>query len=362
MWQRVTVLLFLTLLSACQQGNDTAAHATTSEHPLLLQTVLVSQQAVPRYYSATGYTNIARTIEISTSQSGSIEKLLVNEGDTVKAGELLAVIDEAELATSIKQATDALNSAEINLKDRQQDLNTTSRLWQSQAIPAEQLRKAQVQLDLVKSQLAQANSELKRQQARKPYFRITSPIDARVVKRWVSQGDLAIVGKPLIQLEATQGLEFETALPAQWMAQVKVGDTYPVRLHDNSKPVTATVSHIVRSANRITQTCQIKLALADSDKLSAGLSGQVDFIIAEEQQLLIPEEALTQKAGVQGVFRVEGQNRAQFTPVQTERRWQQQRVILSGLESGETVVLNPPAVLRDGAPIELATAGSNEKH
>lgn len=172
-----------------------------------------------------------------------------------------------------------------------------------------------------------------------------------MVKRWVSQGDLANVGKPLLRLEAIKGLEFETALPAQWIDQIHVGDSYQLRLHHRKQLVTVNVSHIVHSTNRVTQTCQVKLSLPEVDHLSAGLSGQIDFIIAQEKHRLIPQSSLITKAGVVGVFRLSKDNKAYFTPVKTERSWQHQQVILSGLEKDAWVVLNPPSSLRDGTPI-----------
>lgn len=357
MWRQVKLLLgSLILLTACQgRGGEAVVYHAPEMPTLSLQTALVTSQKVPRYYSATGYTNVARRIEVSTSQAGSIKKLQVNEGDRVKAGDLLIVIDESELFTAIKQAKTAIQSAKINLKDRQYDFKTAQRLSQTRVIPAEQFRKAQVQLELARSQLTQANSELKRQQVRKPYYRITSPINARVVKRWVNQGDLAVTGKPLLQLEAIQGLEFETALPVQWISRIKVGDQHQLKLHDSDKTINAKVSHIIHSTNRITQTCQVKLSLPDSNTLSAGLSGQVNFKVAEENHLLIPEVSLIKRAGVQGVFRVDKNRIVRFTPVKTERLWKKQWIVLSGLEAGESVVLNPAANLRDGTHIKMAS-------
>ena len=349
----ILTLISLIVLSACQEEKSSLVYDSPKMPVFSVQTARVSQQAVPRYYSATGYTKIARTIEISTSQSGTIEKLEVDEGDAVKAGALLVVIDESELLTTIKQAKSSIKSAKINLKDRQLDFKASQQLRQSKVIPAEQLRKAQVQLDLANAQLIQANSELSRQQARKPYYRITSPIDARVVKRWVSQGDLAVIGKPLLQLEAIHGLEFETALPVQWIEQIKLGDAYQLKLHNTAAPVAATISHIVHSVNRTTQTCLVKLSLADSSDLNAGLSGQLDFIIAKEKSLVVPESSLINKAGVQGVFRLDDNSKVQFTPVKTERLWQGQRLVISGLEQDESIVLDPPSGLRDGSKIAL---------
>lgn len=360
MWRCLILVLSNFLLSACQEGNKASVYSAPEIPSLSLSTATVVMQPVPRFYSATGYTNIARHIEVSTSQAGTIKQLKVNDGDIVKPGQLLIVIDESELITSIKQAKSLIKQARISLKDYQHDFNTAKRLRKTKIIPAEQLRKAQVQLNLAKSQLSQANNELKRQQARKPYYRITSPINAHVVKKWVNQGDLAVAGKPLLQLEALDELEFEAAVPVKWLDKIHVGDKYKLRLHDSDKSLPVKVSHIIHTANRITQTCKIKLALPNSSKLAAGLSGQIDFRIANEMQILIPKSALIKRAGVQGVFVVSdnGTNKPQahFTPVKTERHWQKQWIILSGVQAGEEIVLNPTKKLRDGTHIKMANA------
>ena len=279
MWR--CLILSVLILSACQNGdNKVAIYDVPKPLALSFSTATVVEQPVPRFYSATGYTNVARRIEISTSQAGTIKQLKVNEGDIVKEGALLAVIDESELLTLIKTSNSAIQQARINLKDRQHDLETTARLVKTRVIPTENLRKDKVQLALAQSQLSQAKSELKRQQSRKPYYRITSPIKARVIKKWVNQGDLAIAGKPLLQLEALEGLEFETALPVKWLDKIHLDDTYKLHLHGSNKNIIAKVSHIINTANRVTQTCKIKLALPNENKLTAGLSGQIDFRIA----------------------------------------------------------------------------------
>lgn len=348
----ILFLISFIVLSGCQEGSKHSVFEPEEQPALSLNIVPVINENVPRYYSATGYTNISRRIEVSTSQTGTIKKLLVTEGDVIKAGDPLILLDESELLTSIKQAESAIQTAKINLKDSRQDFNTAQRLIQSKVIPNEQFRKAKVQLDLAQSQLEQAKNDLKRQQARKPYHRITSPMNARVVKRWANQGDLAVTGKPLLQLEATKGMEFETALPAKWIHQIHIGDHYPLKLHTHNKPIAAKVSHVVRSANRITQTCQVKLSLPESVNLESGLSGQIDFLIAKEKHRLIPTSSLIKKAGVQGVFRLDKHQQARFTPIKTERTWKQYQLVLSGLNIGEKIVINPPATLRDGTPVK----------
>jgi multidrug efflux pump subunit AcrA (membrane-fusion protein) len=151
-----------------------------------------------------------------------------------------------------------------------------------------------------------------------------------------------------------KGIEFETALPVKWINQVHIGDSYQLKLHHNQQLIAATVSHIVPSANRITQMCQLKLSLPESVNLESGLSGQIDFIIAKEKHRLIPASALIKKAGVQGVFRLDLNQKVFFTPVKIERAWRQYQVVLSGLQVGEKLVTNPTTALRDGMFVKVA--------
>lgn len=344
------------LLSACAES-ESSVEMKTDISPVEVSFHAVRKHLVPRYYSATGYTNVSRSIEISTSQSATITELRVNEGELVEKGDLLVALDETELLSSIKRAESAIESAQIRLKDLAHDLDNSKQLRKKRVITAEQLRKASVQHNLAQTQLEQAQSELARQLARQPYHRINSPIHARVIKRWVNQGDLAVIGKPLLQLEAIGGLEFEAALPAKWAGSLHIGDAYLIKIHNRKAPVEALISHIVNSVDRATQTIQVKLALPDSEALEAGLSGQVDFVTGMEGQVLVDSSALVERGGVVGVFRIEN-NKARFTPVNFEREWQGYRVILSGLETSDTVINAPALSMKDGA---LVTVREKEK-
>ena len=354
----LALLFAITMLLACSDDKHSELEKQQVADPTSVILRDVFYEMVPRYYSATGYTSVSRNIEISTSQSATINVLSVNEGDLVTKGELLISLDESELLTSIRQAESAMASARIRLKDFEHDLRNATQLEAKRVITVDQLRKSQVQHQLAEAQLEQAKSELERQLARKPYHKIESPIDARVVKRWVEQGDLAVIGKPLLQLEAVDGLEFETAIPAKWVNSLHIGDSYSLIIHNRQEPMKARVSQIVNSVDRVTQTCQVKLSLLEPRKIEAGLSGQVDFIIAKDKHLLLETTALIKRAGVFGVFRVED-SKAIFTPVNFERKWQSYYVVLSGLSEKDKVVVNPPTSLRDG---EIVVSIEADKH
>jgi len=351
MINRIILIFFaLVFIVSCSDNTPPKAQYKTSSPLVRVKAEQVTSSAVPMFYSATGYTNVSRIVEISTSQSATIHELKVEEGDLIEQGELLIVLDESELLTSIRLAENSIKSAQIQLTDLAHDHRNAKQLREKRVITLEQLRKAKVQHKLAETRLSQAENELEKQLARKPYHRINSPIAARVIKLWVEQGDLALIGKPLLQLEALGDLEFETALPSKWVNSLNIGDTYPLKMHNLNKPINAVISHIVNSVDRVTQTYKVKLALSDSDSIQAGLSGQIDFVIGKEKHLLVNSSAIIKRAGVFGVFRAH-EGKARFTPVNTERRWQDYYVVLSGLNEHDQVITSSTEKLQDGTAI-----------
>ncbi len=335
-------------LSAC---TEPSAQNWPSPKPSIfdLPVVKAQIQTIPRYYSAPGHVVAAQRIEIAAKTSGFIQKMPVREGKIVKAGALLALIDNAQVSSAIAQAKAALQSAQAEVRDAMQDVKNYRRLNKKKVLSAEKLRKAKLRLSLGQVAVTKAQALLKAQRAEQIYLRLTSPIKARVVERLADVGDLASPGVPILRLEALQPFEFETAIPAQWVRSLQRGQSVPIQFDGLPKAVNGKITHIIHAADPITQTCKIKLTLPA--KQLTGLFGKALFTVNTERLLTIPEKALIKRVGVTGVYQVDQDKNAYFVSVHVGKQWQQQRVILAGLNSGDIVVQTPPIQLHDGSKI-----------
>ena len=340
--------IFCLWLSAC---TEPPTHNLPSPKPSTfdLPVVKAQMQTLPRWYYAPGHVVAAQRIEIAAKTSGFIQKISVQEGEIVKAGALLALIDHAPVSSAIVQAEAALQSAQASVRDAMQDVKNYRRLNKKNVLSAEKLRKAELRLSLGQAVVTQTQALLKAHQAELVYLRLTSPVKARVVERLADVGDLASPGVPILRLEALQTLEFETAIPAQWVHSLLRGQSVPIQFDGLPKAVNGKITHIIHAADPITQTCKIKLTLPATQL--TGLFGKALFTVNTERLLTIPENALTERVGVTGVYQVDKQKKAYFVSVQLGRQWQQQRVILAGLNSGDIVVQTPPIQLHDGSKI-----------
>ena len=312
------------------------------------EVVSVKEQFIPKIYSAPGYTAALNNIEISSKYNGVVTELLVDAGDIVKKDQLLLVIDEAVNKQSIEQVKKEIEIAQVTVTDAKKDVNNFEQLRKVQSISEEKLRKARLLLAHSQSTLLKAKAKLIETKAATPYLRIKSPENSRIVKRLIDKGDLATLGSPLLHLEVLDPLVFETTIPVQWVTKLTTGQSINIKLNSM---VTGTITQIINSADPITQKCIVKLELASSLNVPTGLFGQAQFVIDKELLLTIPDKALIKRVGITGVFRVDKDNLIWFTPVRYERKYNNQRVILSGLKAQDKVVISPSESLRDGLTI-----------
>jgi len=344
-------IIFLVLgclwLTACTEPSP---HDLPLPKPSTFDLPLVKAQiqSVPHYYSAPGHIVAAHRIEIATKTSGFIQKIPVREGEIVKAGALLAVIDDAQIVSAIAQAKATLQSAQAEEQEATADVKNFQRLNKKNLLSAEKLRQAKLRLSLGQFAVTKAQALLKAQQAEQIYSR--RPVKARIIERLKDVGDLASPGVPILRLEALHPLEFETVIPAQWVLQH--GQSVPIQFDGLPEAVKGKITHIIHAADPITQTCQVKLTLPTKSKQLTGLFGRALFTVKTEQLLTIPENTLIERAGIIGVYHVNKEKQAYFISVQLGRRWLQQRVILAGLNPEDIIVQTPITQLRDGSYIK----------
>lgn len=343
--QRLVLSIHLFVLMSC------LASFSQAENKI----VLVKEQLIPKVYSAPGYTAALNNIEISSKQTGFITQLLVEAGDIVEKDQLLLVIDETANMQSIEQVKKEIEIANVTVTDAKKDVDNFQRLRTVQSISEEKLRKARLLLAHSQSTLLKARAKLIETKAATPYLRVKSPEKALVVKRLADTGDLAVPGSPLLYLEVLNPVIFETTIPVQWVTKLTKEQTIKIKLNlsfagksDDLNTIKGTITQIISSADPITQKSTVKLELPSTLNIPTGLFGQAQFIIDTELLLIIPENALVNRVGITGVFRVDKKEQVWFTPVRYGRKYKNQRVILAGLKAQDKVIASPSESLRDG--------------
>ncbi len=340
------------VLSACddsdlyiQSINGQAIHAVSLSK--------IKQQTLPIILPVAGTVVSKERLKVASRITGFIETITVDEGDIVKPGDTLVEIDNAQIEAAIKGADAAVLAAKADLLDANGDVNRIKKLVKAKTMAEDDLRNAEVRRAQVVATLAIAKAELVAKRQERRYSHIKSPVHAQVRERLRDPGDLAATGDAILQLDVLGDMELEVYLPSTSIGNISVGQSVKVKVKAGDKLLLATVSSIVRGADEVTRRYKVKLLLPPNDRLTPGQFGLAQFVIGEKQVIVVAVSAITERAGIEGVFVKDSLNKLRFRSIRLGKSWQTNslqavREILAGLEIGMVVVTNPSVLLREG--------------
>jgi RND family efflux transporter MFP subunit len=344
-------LALAALLGACGKAPQTAAAPAATSRPL---PVMTASAGAPLEYTAVGSVVSAQRVEVASRLSGYIRDMLVQEGDRVRRGQLLARLDAADVEGGIRQGQAAGGAAEAALRDAQIDLERFQRLFERGSVSDNELRKVRLKFEAAREARNQARAGLDTALAQRAYAEITSPVDGVVVARHKRTGDLAVPGAPLLTLESGRGLLFETFVAEAQVAAIAAGKAVEVRVDGLPAPLKGTVSRVVPSGDPVSRSYQVKIALPETVGLMPGMFGRAAFGLGASSAPLVPRRALVERGGLTGVFVVDGEGRARFRWLRIAREWPDQVEVSAGLAADERFVAAATPALREGDRVTAA--------
>jgi len=334
--------VFVLAIAGCDSPVEVNPADKTPVAPTLqTEAVAVVRTRIPRIYKASGTVVAPQHFVVTSTINGFIENIAVKEGDKVEADTLLVQIDPTKVNQAIAQARAAVRSAAAELEDADDDVHKYRELLKEKAISEERLRKARLRQKKARASLAEARAGLQAHQSDLGYTHIRSPVEALVVERLKSVGDLSSPGTPILRLESLARREFETWVPESLLQHLVEGAQVDITLDALHRLVKGTITHIVDSSDPVTRTAKVKIALPADKDLMPGLFGHVVFVTGYREQLTIPESAIVIRAGVQGVYLLRSNGGTRFISVRAGAQVGDQRVILAGLRESDHVLAKP---------------------
>ncbi|MBQ0798214.1 MAG: efflux RND transporter periplasmic adaptor subunit [Porticoccaceae bacterium] len=341
-------------LSACSPNKDSAVE----EHPLRLETALVSSETLALEYTVVGNVISDHRVDISSKIAAYIRTINVVEGEHIRSDQVLATLDDSAISNAIAQARAALGSAKAQLDDASADLTRYQNLLKDESVAESRVQKTRLLRDTAKEQFNSATAALNSALAQRQYTQITSPVNGLVIARHQRSGDLTTPGAPILSVESQQGLLFQTYLPERYLSRVKPGDKLAVHLDTLPAPLSGKVLRIVPSADPITRRVEVNIAFLPNEASNPGGSpipgmfGRVSFLLGSDSRPVIPNSALFERGGLQGVFVIDDNNRLRFRWLRIGRQYAGTTEIVAGLSAGERILTTAQPGLSEGALIE----------
>jgi len=375
------------LASGCGGGSEGPTQKVESVQGI--RTQKIESRIVANEIAAPGTVIAVNTAQVAARTMGTVLQVSVREGDLVKRRQLLAQLDDRELAArrssaeaveqasnaGVNQATNAVNAAQaqanvakktydryVYLKEQKsvspQEFDEVAAKYQAAQAGLEQ---ATATLQQAAARAEQAKSEAQAASSVASYARVIAPFDGRVVRREVEPGSLISAGIPLFIVEDTAHYQLEVTLPTDVLMRVRKGTAARVQLDTlEGKTIAGKIAEIEAGADPSSHTASARIDLAKEAGVQSGMFGRAFFTQGEERTLTVPNDAVVTRGQLNGLYVMDSGGVAHWRVVTLGKARSDQWEVLSGLNEGDSVALNPGAQELDGKRIASGTGQSKE--
>lgn len=392
-----TLVLIAALMASCSGKNDKKGLQNNDETPIVqVQSVYAENVAETSEYSAT--VEAFKTNYITSSTGNRIKNILVDVGSRVGAGQAVVILDNVsavnqQSAIAGQQASVAnqdaalasqeasLKSEEINLARQKKDLDrakelvrigggtqqTVDQLQAAYDAAQEALKARKRALEASRTSLNASRTSLGASQRSMQTVQentiLRSPISGVVTARNYDAGDLP--GGPILTIQQMNPLKVVVNVNEEEFPKVRIG--MPVTITFDAVPgetFNGSVYTINPEIDQATRTFKVEVTISNgAGKVSAGMFARVKFSYGTVNHIVVPDRAVVkmQGAGTRYVFVYNSNGTVRYVEVKLGQRLGDRYEILSGLSSGDRVVIAGQSRLTDGTKVQLQEQQSVKK-
>jgi RND family efflux transporter MFP subunit len=378
----VVMLSFFVFLLGC---GDKIEPGTTKEDKKKVVKASVSIATVikqPFLYEAVGTVEARTFSTLSSKLIGTVRSVKVREGDEVREGDLLVVIDDRQVAARLREAEEALaetKRAEVSAKAARDAAKAGAKLAGSTYNRYLNLKKeksaSMQEFDEVEARYRQAEASLSQTNAMVKAARhrvqqaqaavaaarvsrkdasIRAPYDGKVTEKMVDVGDLAAPGTPFLTLEKQGVYCVSLVLPEKHIQSVRLQQKVNVKIPSfQDRSLEGVIGRIDPSADQKSRSFRVRVALPEDQNILSGMFARVEIPVGEAGILMIPSTAVVHEGQLTGIYLVDANQIARFRLIRIGRTFGDSVEVVSGLKDGDSYVVAPPPELSDGAKVEV---------
>ncbi|SFC98053.1 MdtA/MuxA family multidrug efflux RND transporter periplasmic adaptor subunit [Pragia fontium] len=334
-----------------------------------VQVATALQQEIPRYLSGLGTVTAANTVTVRNRVDGQIMAIHFNEGQEVKAGDLLVEIDPRPFQVQLTQAEGQLANMQATLSNAKRDLSRYQKLIRTNMVSQQQL---DTQIALVKQtegSLKAAQGAVDSANLQLTYSKVTAPISGRVGLKLADVGNYVTSGDStgLVVITQTHPIDVVFNLPETTISNIlpayHSGTPLTVEAWDRENKRLITRGNLLSMDNQIdptTGTIKLKARFSNDDNMLfpnqfVNTQIKVDTI---KNAVVVPTAAIQTGNNENFVWLVDQQNKVSKQPVIVGFRSGELTVIDKGIETGQRVITDGVDRLKQGVQVEVVTPES----
>ena len=335
-------LLSVLVLGACQPEHESETEDSDEETPPVpVETSAPVRGDVYAMYTGTAPIEAFAEADVIAKVGGEIRQLLVEEGDEVKKGQVLARLDGERLRLE-------LNESEAKLRKLQRDYERNVDLQAKGLISDGDFEKIKYEMEALEAAFNLASLEL-------DYTQVRAPIDGVIAERFVKMGNTISEGDALFRVTSLDPLVAYLHVPEREYRNIVAGQPVGIEIDAlRGETIIATVSRVSPIIDPQTGTFKITIEISDEKRrMKPGMFGRIGVIYdVHENALQIPRSALVEDEGAASVFVVDG-DRAVRRAVDTGYGNRGMVEIVSGLQEGDQVVTVGHASLKQDSRVSV---------
>ncbi len=333
------------LLGGCKRGGEGDAQAKEAKGPeaVPVEIAAASRRPVAASYSGTAPLEARAESQVVAKTSGVALSVFAEEGQVVRAGQVLVRLDSARAALQAAQTASQMRKLEANYARSRQ-------LAEQKLMSANDIDQIKFDLENARAANRLANLELS-------YANVVAPISGVVAQRSIKPGNFVQINTPIFRIVDTSRLEATLNVPERELETLKAG--LPVNLQVDALPgktFQGSVDRVAPVVDSGSGTFRVICAFQGGGLLQPGMFGrmQIDYD-HRANALVVPRIALLDDEGDPAVFAIR-KGKAVRVPVKLgylDGAWAE---IRSGVRLGEQVVVAGKTALRDGSVVQVLDA------
>ncbi len=349
-----TFLVLLGLASlfvwGCQGASPPAERSRPSVSDVKITAVVLSK--VDEIYETTGTLKSEQVSNVASRIMGVVTAVYVREGDRVKAGQLLATIDNRELIQKVRGAAMAMETAKSNKAMADITWRRYQQLYSERALSQQEMDQVETQKKMADSEYERAKAAYEETTIYEAYAKIKAPVTGIITSKKIDGGSMALPGQLLLTIESDTALHVEAFADETLTRRLSKGMTVDVAIEATNRQLRGSIRDIVPAVDPHSRTFLIKISLPAAG-LKSGLYARIRIPVGKKEVLLVPEGSVVSKGQLSGVYVVAPSGVMTYRLVKTGRTYSDGRIeILSGLAQNEQIVSEGTQRAVDGGVVQ----------
>ena len=351
---RVIPLCLLIVVLGCGSNNS-----ETSNKEIVVPVIAakVKRGDISSFIYTTGTIFPKQESMISPKVSGRIEKLYVDEGDQVKKGQPLVMLEQERIRIGVKESEASLKETEAQLKNLQATLQRNQKLFEEGVIGSQLFDDTATERDLAEARVQRAEAVLERMQQDLKDSIITAPFDGFIVGKMMNEGEMATTMPPsnIFHLVDTSRIKIECGITEGKRKSIKVGEEVLIEVDAYPDEVfTGKITTVNPKIDADSRTFKIKIELPNPVfRLETGMFTRIKIIEYKSKgALLIPQRVIVDDNESKKVFVVVNGKAVERT-ITTGIINSDIAEVKEGLNEGDIVVTEGFYALKDGIKVQI---------